>query len=657
MRKKFDYYERATGRAVLSGLGVSAVVTAAAAAAAFLAVPPDNLPASAALNFLKQQISGTSPPLNELGQWMSYLGGWKANLGEWKAYAIKSGAWADVVTRTKLLAGVAGITWFITAATMTKHCSWKLKDRWIQDTGVNLRPPPEGRNEAQSFYKKLMDELRSQLVLAPGVDLPWELEVLGILITGAPGTGKTQIIKFLLSQLVRRTNTRLVVLDAGKGDMISGWPDEDFALLSPADDRVNAGPGSMPQAMAWDIARDLLDVQDAREFAARVIPDSGNDTSWTQGARLVVVAILRGLMEEYGQNWNWRDLYQSVTMSDQDLHDWVEKYSPEALTYVAIDDKGNFTKNAMSFVNQFKSTMLIITEPLAHAWGDVPQHRRISMRQWLIHGTNIDGSPAPRTILLGRSGRMSTMSSAWIGSLFRMFSAIVKDTELAEDLNRRVLFVLDEFPTIAAKGDGIGDFKEFGRSKGIGVIIGVQSLQQLIRAWGGEEFSTFDETVETKIFGKTKKTLDQGTGARAMAEMVGKGDFKRRKPKKKDQPEEWEDKERLIVKPEFFEGNLGKHKDGLRAALMLPDDLCVIDWPYTSWPETRRAVVAPRWVKSLSSIAKKGVTAKDPWGVVGSPDDGRISFCGRVARGWRAGAEEGFVGRIGGLFHEFSGGN
>jgi len=633
MKKGFDHYERAPGKAVLVGLGAAALLATGTAVASFAVLPPDMLPLDSTMQIIMGKIAGTT------------------DLQKVVADIKRMGFWPDITLRGKLLAGAGGLGFIIGFLYTHDLCGWQLKGRWRQMTGVRLRPPPEGWQVAKRVFRQQMDSFGSRFLLAPSVDLPFEHEVLGTLITGAPGTGKTQIIKYWLSQWLRRRDTRLVVLDAGKGDMISGWPDEDFCLLAPADDRVQPGPNSLPQAMAWDIASDLIDIQDAREFAARVIPESGNDPQWAKGARMIVVAILSGLMREYGQSWGWRDFYDALAMPDVDLHAWVEKHCPEALSYVAIDDKGNATRNAMSFINNFKAALIEIAEPLAHAWGDVPHHRRLSLRQWLIKGTMPDGRPAPRTIILGRSGRMSGMSAGWIGSVFRLFSSIVKDAELSEDLHRRVLFVLDEFATIAAKGDGIEEFKAFGRSKGIGVVLGVQSMQQLIRAWGEEEFATFDETVELKVIGKTQKTVSQGTGAKAIAEMVGYGHFTRKKPKKKGDigPAEDQEVDRLIVTPEFFVSNLGKHRKGLRAAVMLPDDLCVLDWPYTTWPEVRPAIVAPRWVKSLSDIAKKGVTAKDPLGVADGPDDGRSTFWGRIAAGWRSGAGYGFTGRLGGL--------
>ena len=390
----------------------------------------------------------------------------------------------------------------------------------------------------------------------------------GVIVSGAPGTGKTQILKFWLSQWVKRPNTRLVVLDAGKGDMISGWPDEDFYLLAPADDRVQPGPDSLPQAMAWDIGTDLLDRQDAREFAIRTIPE-GNDPQWAKGARAIVRAILVGLMERYGQDWGWRDLYDAVAQPDADLHAWVVEHVPEAASYVKVDAKGDATRNALGYINNFKETVLEFVEPLALAWGDVPKHRRLSIRRWMLYGEIAEGQPAAKTLLLARSGRMSSMSAAWIGGVLRLMRSIMLDAEMTEDPSRRILMVFDEYPTVAAKGDGFEEFKNIGRSKGIGIYLGLQSFQQIIKIWGDEEFASVDETIELKIIGKTSKTVAADKGAKAIAEnLIGKGLFRRSRARQKDEvgPIQEETQERLIVPPEFFVANVGKSRKGLRAA-------------------------------------------------------------------------------------------
>lgn len=117
-------------------------------------------------------------------------------------------------------------------------------------------------------------------------DFGWSLstdrETRHTLIVGSVGGGKTAIIIPLVQAALNRGD-RMVVYDS-KGDFTAWLPN--MVLLAPWDKR----------SAAWDIGVDCADRQDAREVAARLIPE-GNDPLWHTAARQILTAVLIQLQE------------------------------------------------------------------------------------------------------------------------------------------------------------------------------------------------------------------------------------------------------------------------------------------------------------------------------------------------------------------------
>ena len=630
MKIQYSSHRRKSSAAVAVGLLTGTATSAMALALGFWALPPEALPPPAAIDAVAGFVVGKYP-LHDVTLWLHRIG-----------------AWPDARVRLLTAGGFGLIGLIAGATTWLPHCGWKLADGWRQKRGRVLALPPDGYGEAKRWLHADCKRTGTRIHLAPGVPFPFEHEVLGMLLVGAPGSGKTQALWWLLRQWLATPDTRLIVVDAGKGDFVSMWPDDNFALLAPHDDRCGPG-GSLPQAMAWDIAADVTSFQDAAELATRVVLES-DEPQWAEGARLILQGVIVGLQKRYGLKWGWREFHDAVRQSDSDLNAWITKYWPEALSYVALDNSGKVTKNAASYVNNFRSTVMKMTLPLSLAWGDVPPSRRLSMRQWLLS----EGKGGPRTILLARSGQFAAMSAAWIGSVVQLIASVVESPALSESPSRRILLVLDELRQISAKGDKTKALVEVGRSKGVGVVACIQTLEQLPEVWGREPALGLETMIKTRIFGRLSTTSSDDAGANAVAKnVVGMGYFERVVYERDGTGRRTQcrkDDTRLVVDPEFFEWGVGVHDKGFRAALVLPKAMCLLDWPFTTLPRLRLPVVHARWIDGLSDEDYNRLGYR-PGGADPQAEDNapRHGWVRRMREGWRAGAGEGVTGRLGGL--------
>lgn len=136
------------------------------------------------------------------------------------------------------------------------------------------------------------------------------------LIWGSTGGGKTQIFIPWMQAAIARGD-KLVVFDV-KGDFTS-WLPGPIVLVAPWDKR----------SVAWDIAQDCQNRQDAQELAARLIPE-GHDPLWHQSARQVLAAVIMRLQCEQPRAWTWKSLYDLACSSQEDLLDIVKLHVPEA---------------------------------------------------------------------------------------------------------------------------------------------------------------------------------------------------------------------------------------------------------------------------------------------------------------------------------------
>ena len=227
--------------------------------------------------------------------------------------------------------------------------------------------------------------------MAPGMRIGGERETRHFLVVGATGSGKSVIIRSWLRQILRRGDRAL--LHDTKGDVLETMPVEDFVLLAPHDAR----------SAVWDVAADVVTEEDAREFAACLVPDS-HDPVWAAGARELFTGAIVILQKTRQQTWGWSELHEVLLMAPAQLRELLSRHYRPAATYIILEN-GVPSKTMMSFFSTLEAHVNGTVRPLSRAWQD-PAMQRVSAREFLL-----SEAPDKRIIILQRAAHLPTLSS------------------------------------------------------------------------------------------------------------------------------------------------------------------------------------------------------------------------------------------------------
>lgn len=313
---------------------------------------------------------------------------------------------------------------------------------------------------------------RINLATHDGVlSIPPSCEPKHMMAVGAIGSGKTTLIRQIISE-IRRRGDKAVILDL-KGEFTSYFyrPGIDM-ILNPLDQRT----------IKWTISNDVnfgLLSADAEVISNSLINDlsaqSENEKFFLQSAKNV----LRGLIY-YAYASGIKD---NAALADVIFSDY-EKIK-EMLAAVSATD-------ALSALGEKRSAQADGVLATAHVWSRAinllsGMDGEFSMEKWL-------GEPGGGIIFLNASQKYQNI----VSPLARFFIDFLLNTlmGMGQDLKRRVFVVLDEFQNIAAIPSLI-TLLALGRSAGASVIAGTTDFGLIDQKYGPNAKTTLVNSMNT----------------------------------------------------------------------------------------------------------------------------------------------------------------
>ncbi|BBC73164.1 conjugal transfer protein TraD [Altererythrobacter sp. B11] len=283
-----------------------------------------------------------------------------------------------------------------------------------------------------------------------GVNVPDAFEPEHILICGAPGTGKTNIIVKMLDG-IRKRKRRAIVYDTAGTFVEKFYRPGIDVLLNPLDGRADCWS-------PWvDVPRDYHYDQ----IAESTIPDKAGDPFWAKAARGTLVAVLRKLAR------------QERTLVSILLDTLLRSKLKDLAAFAAGTDAAAFIstegeRTSAGIQAELASVMRSFSYLDDTADG-------FSIRDWVANEK--DDSWLFVTVKADQLPSLRPLITVWLDIAI---SAIMS---MAPERNRRLYCVIDELPTLQ-RLPSLGDFLARARKYGGCGILGFQSYPQLEATYG-----------------------------------------------------------------------------------------------------------------------------------------------------------------------------
>lgn len=303
----------------------------------------------------------------------------------------------------------------------------------------------------------------NQLVIA-GVPIPEDTECQHFFLAGAPGTGKSQSIKGLLST-IRARDEKAILFDP-VGDMVSTFyrPGIDI-ILNPLDSR-DAG---------WYPWNDL-ERHELPGFCKAIIPDAqgGADPFWPTAAQAVLQSLFatQRTLDEV--------LWYGVGASDEELMALIKRAGKAGL----VGQEKTFSGVRATLAAPLEK--LSVLRSIEKADGE----SGFSIKRWVQ-----DDDDKRWVFLLSKKDRLEALKplfSLWLDMMARSAMSVEPSRE------RRIWCVIDELPTLS-KIPALPAILAEGRKYGLSAILGLQNYPQLRETWGKDGASVLLSLPRTRL--------------------------------------------------------------------------------------------------------------------------------------------------------------
>lgn len=430
---------------------------------------------------------------------------------------------------------------------------------------------------------------RRGIWLAPYLNLPFRMEARNLMVVGASGHGKSNLMRSFAQQMIHRGDN--VLLHCNKGDVTQCFDLNDVILISPAH----------RDGWAWDIAADIDGPAAAAEFAKDVVPAT-DQPFWSDSARLVLTDTITALAQEKGSQWGPGELLLMLLGKPKELRDRIANIDLSASPLLGNgDDDNGVDKTVQSIMSTLLTSSVTAMRPMAYAWSHLPPEKRFSVKDWLSK-TNTK----PKVVILQTSPNFEEMSTSVCGGILRRVCKAVSDASVAIDANRRVSFVLDEMYSLGHIA-GLAKALSVGREKGLVCFAAVQSLEQL--KIYSDEAELLSDLFQIKIYSR----LTAGPGAETAEKTIGSRDIIWSAPNKN--PEK-DDKRLFIAKEanlpvvtatqftrDFGVFENGRGEDYVRAVVHYAGAAHRFDWPLTIWSKVGEGFIPATWTQFIRPLA------------------------------------------------------
>lgn len=303
-----------------------------------------------------------------------------------------------------------------------------------------------------------------------------DMETRHFLVTGSTGSGKTNLIHNLLSQVEQKKQPAIIIDQTG--EMIARYYNKARGdiIFNPFDER----------SKAWDFWRDCRKPRHLEKFADTLIGFNSRKNNknaadfWEEASRSIFVEITSYFQKR--KQYSIEKLLSVICRSD---HEQLREI------LMGTDCLQYFTKDNAKAVSSIMSVLMVNIKPLRFL-RDIRDNNSFSLQDYISKVDQgfsgllfLASEPATRELTISLNAALSELA---IANLMRY------DTPK----NRRIWFIMDE---LAAFGrfPSIAKLMQEGRKYGTCVVAGLQSSSQLFVHYGSGEANNLFALFKTKF--------------------------------------------------------------------------------------------------------------------------------------------------------------
>lgn len=361
--------------------------------------------------------------------------------------------------------------------------------------GAEIKPLKILNKEIRAHNKKVLKDMPGTPTISlAGLTLPIEAETQHILITGAPGSGKTIATSEILDQ-VRHKGQKAIVFDIEGSFIPHYYREGKDIILNPLDER----------SPRWNLWKDFTHTSHFDDMASMIVSGGENsiDDFWLKAAR-VMLSVSASQYPSINPTPTMQDFLEHLFASNKDDVDKLLHGTMAASMLGKEKDLEKSTQSILLTLVTYCSSLLYIK--------DNPKEKPFSIREW-VQNDNTD------------SWIFISCKEEYIASLSPILSmwmdcALSSFLTLPEDYSRRFWLYLDEMSSLSKQSKLI-DFLERGRKRG-GCFVGtIQDPSQLSSIYGRNGGDTLRALIGTNIFFQTNSF----SSAQMAANILGKQEF------------------------------------------------------------------------------------------------------------------------------------
>ncbi|KXI26783.1 type IV secretion system DNA-binding domain-containing protein [Paraglaciecola hydrolytica] len=303
---------------------------------------------------------------------------------------------------------------------------------------------------------KTIQKGASHLFIHPELPLDSHQYTGNLFTFGAHGSGKSTLIKFLVSQLIGQRGKSVILFDEKREYTQIFYKPDSVHLIAPWDART----------CIWDIGSDLKSIPQFRQFVSQLIPIDESKPTWGQGAQDIMIALMLCCQKE--SSLSWKALSHWLSMPVDDWLDSFEKYYPPALKFITGADE-----TVSSYISNLSSNIAWIHDL---ALLENSSNKKISFNEW------IKGDRSKFNTVIIQSHPFHTEMMAKLASaILHCVSLEVLSSE--DNESEELWLILDELGNLP-KLESLQKWLSTGRSKGARTIAGTQNISQTKEVYG-----------------------------------------------------------------------------------------------------------------------------------------------------------------------------